>query len=426
MKAGSLLGTFIGGLVFGALMVLVIQANSPKEQNAETATPLATAPGPKKVEKEEPSAKPTTNAPSSKVDLPLAKTAPSVDASPAVPELTAEEKQLKRIQALAAKGDLEDALRTSWSLQWDEKKQDILQLEYSLLEKVLKAYTTQGSYTEALDFCNQFLTYHPWDQIGVLNKAKLLLDTGKPYDAWKLCNDAFLYSTETTGNTKLTKASQKIVTEAETFYTNQKSWAELIKLYERLIASDIENTNAYRMKQARAHIALTQWRKALDQLTLLSIDPTHAQQAEKLIAYIGTKTQTTDEVVDSFTIPLIRKGDALYVDAELNGTTFRMLLDTGATMTHLLPATAEACGITNQDHIETRTFLTAGGKIRAPIAQLNSVALSDATSIENVQVAIHPLSHFEPDLGGILGMNYLMKFRFTVDIENSTLTLTSK
>jgi aspartyl protease family protein len=104
-----------------------------------------------------------------------------------------------------------------------------------------------------------------------------------------------------------------------------------------------------------------------------------------------------------------------YADAEVNGTTVRFLVDTGATSVLLAPQDAERAGIHGSDFSETGVGV--GGEVQLMPATVSRLALGPlSASNVPVMVAKDKLSV------SLLGQSYLARIG-TVSITGDTMTL---
>jgi aspartyl protease family protein len=104
------------------------------------------------------------------------------------------------------------------------------------------------------------------------------------------------------------------------------------------------------------------------------------------------------------------------------GTGFRQpfIIDTGASMVTIPSETARDLGLIVNVRTPRRTIYTAGGVITAPEVVVPSIAIDD-WEVRNVKALVVDL----PDnLGwGLLGMNYLRRFRMDLNTDEGLLLL---
>ncbi|MHB8972965.1 MAG: retropepsin-like aspartic protease family protein [Pirellulaceae bacterium] len=101
---------------------------------------------------------------------------------------------------------------------------------------------------------------------------------------------------------------------------------------------------------------------------------------------------------------------------------FHFVLDTGASLTIISPELADRLAIRRN---ESETAIGAGGSIQAHFGTVQSLSVGD-TRLEALQVGIIDLQGIsqacETNLDGIIGYNFLNKFRVLIDYPNQTVT----
>lgn len=119
-------------------------------------------------------------------------------------------------------------------------------------------------------------------------------------------------------------------------------------------------------------------------------------------------------------IPLSGDRKHLIVDGTLNGiVTGPMLIDTGASYCVLTRGTARKLGIVPRKH-RTIPVATANGQVDADLVALDALQIRDAR-LAGVDAVI--MDAVEPPLIGIIGLNFLTQFRFSVDLAEGMLRL---
>jgi aspartyl protease family protein len=93
-----------------------------------------------------------------------------------------------------------------------------------------------------------------------------------------------------------------------------------------------------------------------------------------------------------------------FVDAAVNGTTIRFLVDTGASVVALSPDDARAAGISDGQLRFSETISTANGQTHAAAATLGSVRLEQLEVLEVPAVVMQ-----EPMPVSLLGMSFLRR-----------------
>ena len=119
-------------------------------------------------------------------------------------------------------------------------------------------------------------------------------------------------------------------------------------------------------------------------------------------------------------IPLSGDGKHLIVDGTLNGTVSGpMLVDTGASYCVLTRGTAQKLGLKPRG-ARTIPVATANGQVDADFVEIEAVQLRGAR-LAGVDAVV--MDAVEPPLIGIIGLNFLTRYRFSVDLAEGTLRL---
>ncbi len=112
-------------------------------------------------------------------------------------------------------------------------------------------------------------------------------------------------------------------------------------------------------------------------------------------------------VVGKASVPIEKHGQVVVIEATLNGkTSAKFVVDTGASYTMTMP------------------FQTANGLIQAPLTNLDSVAVG-GMEIKNLTAAVHDAVP-DPNVSGLLGLNFLSNFRMDIDTQKGVLHLEKK
>ena len=96
-------------------------------------------------------------------------------------------------------------------------------------------------------------------------------------------------------------------------------------------------------------------------------------------------------------------------------------VDTGASYTVISTAVAAALNLTPNPEVPPITLQTANGRVQAPLVNLKTVTVGNLTT-PNVTAAIHDFND-SAGIGGLLGLNFLNRFKMTVDATRNLLTL---
>lgn len=106
-----------------------------------------------------------------------------------------------------------------------------------------------------------------------------------------------------------------------------------------------------------------------------------------------------------------------WVDATVNGTRRRMLVDSGATVTAISAATANEAGLKPQANLVPVILQTANGAVRADTATVPELKVGNIVA-RDIKVVVSP-AFGEMD---VIGMNFLSKLK-SWRVEGDTLVL---
>jgi clan AA aspartic protease (TIGR02281 family) len=133
-------------------------------------------------------------------------------------------------------------------------------------------------------------------------------------------------------------------------------------------------------------------------------------------------------------IPFELQGSVVVVNATLNRrTTAKLVVDTGASFTMISSATAKQLNIDTSQNQRSTAFQTANGTIQAPLFNLDSITVGDL-EVKDLTAAIHDIgdnpavsdSNAVANMKGLLGLDFLSKFRIDIDIQKGVLYLEKK
>lgn len=124
-------------------------------------------------------------------------------------------------------------------------------------------------------------------------------------------------------------------------------------------------------------------------------------------------------------VPMERHGSVALVQATLNNKrAVKFVVDTGASYTLISNAVAYDLGIDLGANPKTMPFQTANGLINAPITNIESISIG-GLEIRNLAIAIHDAVP-DPQIAGLLGLNFLSNFKLDIDTQKGFLHLEKK
>ena len=124
-------------------------------------------------------------------------------------------------------------------------------------------------------------------------------------------------------------------------------------------------------------------------------------------------------------IPIEKHGQVVVIRATLNNKrSAKFVVDTGASYTLISNALARELSIDFGPSSKTLPFQTANGLINAPVTSLDSITVG-GMEIRDLATAIHDAVP-DPQVAGLLGLNFLSHFRMDIDTQKGMLHLEKK
>ena len=191
---------------------------------------------------------------------------------------------------------------------------------------------------------------------------------------------------------------------------------ELVALFRMLIERQ-PNHSRYFLGLANAYVESSDYDQALSALRYIQYDAEIGPRARALISEISDRSGPTQ-----ITVPLRQASNTYLIEATLNGRDrVALMLDTGASMSVIKPAVLARLGAAPSNEHPTVRLNTANGTVTARVVRLDSLSVGDK-AVRDITVAAVELAEL-PNIDGLLGMDYLRHFRFTVDQDQATLIL---
>ena len=133
----------------------------------------------------------------------------------------------------------------------------------------------------------------------------------------------------------------------------------------------------------------------------------------------------TTAVLEKASVPIEKYGQVVIIAATLNGKTpAKFVVDTGASHTMISNAMAKELNINISQNQRTIPFQTANGVIQAPLTSIESITVG-GMEIKNLTAAIHDAIP-DPNVSGLLGLNFLTHFKMDIDPQKAVLHLEKK
>ena len=138
-----------------------------------------------------------------------------------------------------------------------------------------------------------------------------------------------------------------------------------------------------------------------------------------LALLLGTAPSHGERPAPGGLVPLRGDGTSWMVHVVVNGRVRGLfLLDTGASYCVVAPSLARSLGLPPTGSFAT--VHTANGVVRAPVVRVASLVLGD-THARDVQAIVHDA--VGPPLDGVIGLNFLNRYRYAIDPQRRVLEL---
>ncbi len=193
----------------------------------------------------------------------------------------------------------------------------------------------------------------------------------------------------------------------------------LVSLYRKMIERQ-PNHAPYYLELAQAYLAVGSRPAALDALRYIEYDSEVGIQARELIAKLDSIDAQSVADGKLTAVPLIPVGKHFLVSARINNVPAKLMLDTGASITVIKSRFVRAAGI-SVDHSHIVVLTTANGTTHAPTTHLDQLEIGDqlVTRFKAVVLELEELTGVD----GLLGMDFLGRYRFTIDRDHNKLVL---
>ena len=148
--------------------------------------------------------------------------------------------------------------------------------------------------------------------------------------------------------------------------------------------------------------------------------------AKRIQGITGGGSQTPPPAAPTkASVPFEKHGSVVIVKASLNGKApVKLILDTGSSFTMISSATARQLDIDMDRNTHSMPFQTANGMIQAALINLDSISVA-GLEMKNLSAAVHDALP-DPEVAGLLGLNFLTNFRLDIDSEKGFVHLEKK
>lgn len=333
---------------------------------------------------------------------------------------------------LLLQGEYSEAMSlysTIYSLSTDESKSLKTLLLTHLYQLINKPHINYEKIIAASDaYLNDFYN----DVEVLLIQAQLYSVTDNAYEALNIIQLANSYAITPTAIGDIEKAYQQLMTLNHETYAKSQDWDSLIYIYQLAENTGLLNNND-KLRLLEIHLLLGD----INEAKALVEELKETYWAEQVVGLFekynipkqsDSKPDIENAIEDdqySSVIPVIKRHNQFIVPLTLSGLSTQLLLDTGASLTTISQDYYRSIASTaNLRYKDKQQFLTANGKTTGNIYRIDKITIGGHT-IYDTDIAVLDF-HTPDDSHGLLGMNILGQFRFTIDQENAKLKLSPK
>jgi clan AA aspartic protease (TIGR02281 family) len=177
--------------------------------------------------------------------------------------------------------------------------------------------------------------------------------------------------------------------------------------------------------------AVYRWKNGKGQIHYSSSPPTNpvkdleVKQGNQWYPYSAIKTPIPDtKPISHAVVNYNKQNSVIIIQVTINNQIkSSFAVDTGASYTVISPEVVKTLNLTPNPEIPPITLQTANGRIQAPLVNLDSITIGNLIT-HNVTAAIHDL-HDSSNMAGLLGLNFLNRFKVTVDSTHNQLIFES-
>jgi len=279
-----------------------------------------------------------------------------------------------------------------------------------------------GQSTIAHALLTLYLKHEYRDVRALLLMANLYQEAGNEMEAIEVLFQAKSYAY----TPELIKQTVKAIRSAVKNYNMQllirKDYIAQLDLYRRLTELEPEYALHF-IGLAETYLSLGNVFDARKALDLTLHDSSVLDKRNDIISRIEVNMEPNRHYAAEVSLQAL--GNQFLVDVLLNNSQNAvLLLDTGASLSIISTELLAVLGIPYQHTFKTAWFSTAGGRIKAPIIKLNSIAIDEAV-VENIEAGV--IGEFDnKKFDGLLGMNFLRHFEFFIDQNEHKLQLSPR
>lgn len=315
---------------------------------------------------------------------------------------------------------------------WAQFKELAIAYRLAAVVELSKTYIEKEKYSEAIFLLEHQLNIDSDAPKAYHLLAQALTSQGEIEAAFRRLREGHVVVEDREEAELLLKIQVDMALQHLDFLQKNEHWLELIAYVDKDPVQGHDDYYFFKLAAAQAYLQLYELDKAEEQLVLAEFDPNlspHIQKVRKEIEALRKELEAQiEEEHDSelIKIPIRVRGDSIYVDVTVNKThNIVLLLDTGASITHLSLSTQQAIGSAGYEEQGERIFITASGKMKAPVGTIELLTMGEA-GVSHLMVAFSDIFSKDSGVDGLLGMNFLKFYNFSFNFDEGFLELKPK
>ena len=319
------------------------------------------------------------------------------------------------------RGEFEEVMAQYPDIQSKLSESDAIKLKKIIIDHV-RSLRKSGQSIIAHALLTLYLKYEYRDVLALLLMAKLHQDADDEIEAIEVLFQANSYAHTPELINQTVKTVRSAVKNYNTQLLIQKDYIAQLNLYKRLTELEPEYALHF-IGLAESYLSLGNVFDARKALDLTLHDSSVLDKRNDIISRIEINREPNRHYAAEVSLQAL--GNQFLVDVLLNNSQNAvLLLDTGASLSIISTELLAVLGIPYQHTVRTAWFSTAGGRIKAPIIKLNSLAM-DEVVVENIEAGV--IGEFDnKKFDGLLGMNFLRHFEFFIDQNKHKLQLSPR
>ena len=290
--------------------------------------------------------------------------------------------------------------------------------KHSIYQIILLGYFNKIQRKElakAVEQMQYFIEIEPQSKIIIFQLAQLFENRGEYKEALNLIIE-FSYTASYNEKSVINTAIKGISVSYINKLKSANNFESLIEFLKNRIDIGFLS-DFYSFELAKVYLKLKKYMDSVEVLDELQNSDVYKERAIEMLTFIQNKLEEQEEY--PVQVPLIRDGLHFLVKAYVDNVPLLLLIDTGASTTSV--------DYNKISHLkifrENVKFHTAGGEIYETIFQADRFTI-DSVSLQNFKISSLQFSGGRED--GLLGMNFLGKFKFKIDQKEAILFLGNK